>query len=158
MGYNLAGLLINKNIDNEKEIKLVIGNSSQYAAMVDFEEATSSYRAENTFDLLSSTTGTLILMELGQIYDLEIFPKDYDVIQFMISAVSDTYYFESFSKGELVRKLITSQGDTAEDVGEGILTENDDLADKIWELTDAYLQNNFSQKRFDLQFKRYELK
>ena len=123
---------------------------------MDFDEATSSFRDENTIDILQTDHGTLVIMELGQIYDLTNIKVE--VVQFMVSDVSDTYYFEKYSNGKLDRKYINSQGEVAEDIGEGFVNEDDDLMDKIWEFTDDYLQNNFTENMFDLKFKRYEVK
>jgi len=76
----------------------------------------------------------------------------------MASDVSDTYYFEKYLGGQLVRKHITSQGETVEDIGEGILNEEDDLMDQVWDFANEYLQNDFTENMFDLKFKRYKLK
>ncbi len=76
----------------------------------------------------------------------------------MVSDVSDTYYFEKYSKGKLQRKYITSQGAIAEDEGEGFVSEDDDLMDKIWEFTDDYLKNNFIENMFDIKFKQYKIR
>jgi hypothetical protein len=122
---------------------------------VDFEDATSSFKDENTVDILQTETGTLLITEVGQMYDLD--DSLHDSIQFMVSDISDTYYFEKFSKGQLVRKFITTQGETAEDVGEGHISEEDDLMEKVWEYIDTHLQNDFTNTMQDQTFKRYEL-
>jgi hypothetical protein len=157
MGYNIAGLLINKKIEGIEELKQLLDAKLSSIEEVDFEEATASDREEGMIDVLTTESGTLLFMELGQMYDLSAFPKDADVIQFMISDVSDTYYFEKYSGGEPVRKYITSQGDTAEDSGEGFINEDDELEEKIWEYADAYLQNDFMNNMFSMKFKRYEV-
>ena len=156
MGFNIAGLIIKQKIDNEQELENLLENKLSFSKDVDFDEATSSFRDENTIDILQTDHGTLVIMELGQIYDLTNIKVE--VVQFMVSDVSDTYYFEKYSNGKLDRKYINSQGEVAEDIGEGFVNEDDDLMDKIWEFTDDYLQNNFTENMFDLKFKRYEVK
>jgi hypothetical protein len=155
MGFNIAGLLVNKKFGNE-DLNNVLDAKLSYIGDVDFEDATSSDRDEGIVDVLTTETGTLLFMELGQMSDLSVFPKDVDVIQFMISDVSDTYYFEKYSGGEPVRKYITSQGDVAEDTGEDFINEDDELEEKIWEYAGEYLQNDFVNNMFDMKFKRYE--
>ncbi|QWX85258.1 hypothetical protein H0I23_06365 [Cellulophaga sp. HaHaR_3_176] len=152
MGFNIAGLLIKGEAD-ETEIEKFIGSKITFSTEVDMEKATSSYREENTIDILKTETGSLVITELGQVYDISNF--DGEIIQFMISDVSDTYYFEKFSRGNLDRKYIYSQGEVAEDEGNGIIKEDDDMMDLIWELTDTYLQNDFLENMFDQKFKRY---
>ena len=157
MGYNIAGLLINKKIDGMEGLEKLLNVKLAYFKDIDFEEASDSYNTQGMIDVLATETGTLLLMELGQIYDLSTFPKDVDVIQFMISDVSDTYYFEKYDKGQPVRKFITTQGDIAEDTGEGLISEDDDLEEIVWEFADAYLQNNFMENRYDMMLKCYEV-
>ncbi|MCT2564742.1 hypothetical protein [Chryseobacterium herbae] len=154
MGFNFTGILINSQVDEQK-IKNLFDAEISYLKEVDFEEATDSFRDENTVDIVQTETGTLIITGLGQIYDISDF--DGDIIQFMISDISDTYYFEKYKDKVLERKYIYSQGDIAEDEGNGIIKENEDFTDQIWELADQYLQNNFKTDMFDQRFKRYQL-
>jgi len=156
MGFNIAGLIIKNKFENKQEIENILNSNLKYSKDIDFEEATSAFREDNTIDILETEYGTLIFMELGQIYDLT--NTSNEIIQFMISDVSDTYYFEKYLAGKLQRKLITSQGEVAEDEGAGFVSEEDDLTDKIWEFTDDYLNNNFSENMFDLKFKQYQVK
>lgn len=156
MGFNIAGLIIKQKFDNKQELESFLENILTFSKDIDFEEATSSFRDENTVDILQTEHGTFVIMELGQIYDLT--NNNSEVVQFMVSEVSDTYYFEKYSNGTLERKYITSQGEVTENFGEGYLNEDDDVMDKVWEFVDEYLQNNFIKNMFDLKFKRYEVK
>ena len=155
MGFNIAGIIIKKKIDTKQELENLLDTKLEYTKEVDFEEATSSFREDNTIDVLQTEQGTLVIMELGQIYDLANIPSE--VIQFIVSEVSDTYYLEKYANGTLDRKYITSQGEIAEDIGVGIVSEDDDIMDVVWEFADNYLQNNFIENMFDLKFNRYEL-
>ncbi len=154
MGFNIAGLIVNKKI-SDTEIETLVESKIRFLNEVDYENAISGFRDENTIDVLQTETGTFLITELGQMYDLSGF--SHDIIQFMISDVSDTYYFEKFANGQLVRKYITSQGEIAENIGDGFISEDDDLMDKILEFTDEYLQNDFSNNTETIKFKRYEL-
>lgn len=154
MGFNIAGIIVNKKI-SDTDIETLLKLKIKFLKEVDFEDATSSFKDENTVDILQTETGTLLITELGQMYDLD--DSLHDSIQFMVSDISDTYYFEKFLKGQLVRKFITTQGETAEDVGEGHISEEDDLMEKVWEYIDTYLQNDFTNTMQDQTFKRYEL-
>ena len=154
MGFNIAGIIVNKKI-SDTDIETLLKLKIKFLKEVDFEDATSSFKDENTVDILQTETGTLLITELGQMYDLD--DSLHDSIQFMVSDISDTYYFEKFLKGHLVRKFITTQGETAEDVGEGHISEEDDLMEKVWEYIDTYLQNDFTNTMQDQTFKRYEL-
>ncbi|SFN13259.1 hypothetical protein SAMN05421594_1236 [Chryseobacterium oleae] len=154
MGFNCTGILINSKAD-EQIMKTLFDSEIAYLKEVNFEEATDNFRDENTVDMVQTETGTLIITGLGQIYDISDF--DGEIIQFMISDISDTYYFEKYKDKVLERKYIYSQGEIAEDEGSGIIRQDEDFTDQIWELADRYLQNNFKTNMFDQQFKRYKV-
>ncbi|SEW53172.1 hypothetical protein [Chitinophaga arvensicola] len=154
MGFNVAGLIIRKKID-QSGIETLLDNKISFTEEVDFEEATSMEKEDSAIDILQNESGTLLLTTLGSMFDLS--DTSDDIIQFMLSEISDTYYFEHYNNGQLIRKFIYSQGEIAEDTGEGIVSEDDDLADKVWELAGSYLQNDFAENMFDHRFKRYEL-
>lgn len=153
MGYNITGLLIKGQID-ETQIENFLETKITYVKDVDFEDATSEDRDENTIDILRTDSGALILSGLGMMYDLSGF--DGEIIQFMISDISDTYYFEKCTRGDLNRKYIFSQGDLVENEGDGF-NEKDDFTDQIWAIADQYLEKDFAANMDDQQFKRYQL-
>lgn len=154
MGFNIAGLLIENKIEKQ-EIEKILECKITFLREVDFEEASSSYRDDDeSIDILQTETGTLIITELGQVYDISIF--DGKIIQFMISDVSDTYYFEKYINGNLERKYINSQGEIAENEGVGIIEEGNDMMDLIWELANNYLQNNFAENMFEKKVQKIQ--
>ncbi|MCD9854891.1 hypothetical protein LUD75_09255 [Epilithonimonas sp. JDS] len=154
MGFNIAGLLMKSQM-TEQQIEDFLETKITYSSTVDFEEATSGSRDQNTIDVLQTDSGTLIITELGQLYDITDFEGE--IIQFMISDVSDTYYFEKYNNKVLERKYIYSQGEIAEDEGSGIITEDAEILDLVWEFADHYLQNDFTKNLFSQKFKRYQI-
>jgi hypothetical protein len=152
MGYNITGLLIKGGTD-QKIIEDLLDNSISFSEETDFEDAAGSFREGNMIDILQTEGGTLIFTEFGTLYDISHF--DREIIQFIISDISDTYYFEKYSSGKLDRKYIYSQGEISEDEGTAIIKEGEDLEAVIWQLADEFLQNNFIETMFDLKFKRY---
>lgn len=152
MGYNIAGLLIKGKTD-QRIIEGLIGQKISFSEELDFEDATGSFREDSTIDMLQTQTGSLILTEFGTLYDISNF--DGEIVQFLISDISDTYYFEKYLSGKLERKYIFSQGEISEDEGNGIINEGEDLEEVIWQQAGEFLQNNFAAMMFDLKFKRY---
>ncbi len=154
MGYNLAGLLIRKKLENTSEIESLLKENLNYTEEVGFEDATTGFE-ENILDVLHTEKGTLLFYELGRLYDVSSYKEE--VIQFMVSDVSDTYYFEHYNNEELKRKYITSQGEIAEDIGTGSIDIEEDLIDEIWELTNQFLESNSIDTIFESNFKRYQI-
>ncbi len=154
MGYNIAGLLIKGQCD-QTAVENLIGSKISFSEETNFEDATASFREDKTIDILQTETGTLIFTEFGTLYDIADF--DGEIIQFIISDISDTYYFEKYSSGTPERKYICSQGEISEDEGSGIIQEGEDPEEVIWQQTADFLQNNFTETMFDLTFKRFHL-
>lgn len=154
MGYNIAGLIFNTKLTKD-DLEAFLDTKTEYLKEVSLEEATESGRDENTIDILESETGMLVIMELGEMYDLSISTNQ--AIQFMVSDTSDTYYFEKYSNGELVRKYITTQGEIAEDIGDGIIDTEKDLIDEVWTIANDYLKIDIILNLFSIKLKRYKL-
>lgn len=152
MGYNITGLLIKGKTD-QRIIEGLVGQKISFSEESDFDDATGGFREDRTIDMLQTQTGSHILTEFGTLYDISKF--DGEIIQFIISDVSDTYYFEKYFNGKLERKYIYSQGDISEDEGNGIISEGEDLEEVIWQQAGEFLQNNFTATMFDLKFNRY---
>ncbi len=155
MGYNLGGLLIRKKLESTVEIEKLLKEKVTYTEEVGFEDAVTSFK-ENVVDVLHTEKGTLLVYELGRLYDIS--DRKEEVIQFMVSDVSDTYYFEHYNKEELKRKYITSEGEIAEDIGTGSFNIEEDVIDEIWGLTNQFLQYESSESVFEGVFKRYQIR
>lgn len=154
MGYNISGILI-KGEANQTIIEDLLDAKISYTEETNFEDASSGDRDVNTIDILQTSSGTLIFTAFGTLYDISNF--DGEIIQFIVSDISDTYYFEKYTAGTLDRKYIYSQGEISEDEGSGIIDEGDDLEEVIWKQADQFLQIDFAETMFDLKFKRYDL-
>ena len=102
MGFNIAGLILKQKLDSKQDLENLLSNELEFLKEVDFEAATSSFRDENTIDVLGTENGTFVIIELGKLYDITNIKAE--VIQFMISDLSDTYYFEKYNHGNLDRK------------------------------------------------------
>lgn len=149
MGYNIAGILTDTKLNNQEDLKKVFQTTLKYTEDVDSESATIS-KHSSEYDVYTNNKGSLVLFQLGELYEFSNTKGVF--IQFMISDVSDTYYFEKYNNGKLERKLIVSQGEVAEDEGSGIIDEDDDFMDIVLELSNELLAIN---DVFNLTFKRY---
>ncbi len=154
MGYNITGLIIRGTME-QGMIEDLTDQEISFSEEKSFEDATGSFREDNTIDILQTQTGALIFTEFGRLYDISNF--DGEIIQFSISDIADTYYLEKYIAGKLERKYICSQGEISENEGSGLIKEGEDLEEVIWQQAGDYLQNNFIEMMFDLKFKRYRL-
>ncbi len=150
MGFNIAGFLVNRKLENQEELETVFGTKLEYVEEVSGEDATMS-KYDTEFDICTTDTGTLAFFEMGDIYDFS--DMQGEVIQFIISDVSDTYYFEKYINGKLERKLILSQGEISENEGNGTIDKDDDFMDKVLEISHNVLNLD---DVFEAKFKRFK--
>lgn len=153
MGFNVSGLIVKPRID-EKLLEHHLGEKLNYINVVGIEEATSGLKNEGTVDVYYGDKATLVFTAVGTMYDLNDFLEHGEVVQFIVSETSDTYYFEKFLVGELERKYIVSQGTIQENVGDGVIDEKEDIVDQIWDIASDYL--GFELFEGDVEFKRYQ--
>lgn len=149
MGFNIAGILTSNQLDKKEKLETLLETKLQYTQDIDGETATLTKNSAE-FDVYTNNKGSIVFFEMGEIYDFS--NTKGECIQFMISDVSDTYYFEKYKDGQLVRKLIVSQGEIAEDEGEGVIDKDDDFMDKVLELSNKLLEVD----PFDMNFKRFK--
>ncbi len=151
MGFNIAGFLTNNQLNSKEKLEEILETKLEYTEEISGEVATmSKYSSE--FDVYENQKGSFVLLEIGQIYDFSNTKGEF--IQFIISDVSDTYYFEKYKDGVIERKLILSQGEIVEEKGCGIINENDDFMDKISEISNELLDVD---DIFELKFKRFKV-
>lgn len=153
MGFNVSGLIIKPRID-EKELECRLGEKLNFAEEVGIEEATSGLKDEGTIDVYYGDKATLLFTTVGAMYDLNDFGDHAELVQFIVSESSDTYYFEKFLVGELERKYIASEGVIEENIGDGIIDDEADILDQVWEMASEYL--GFDVFEEEVIFKRYE--
>lgn len=154
MGYNITGYATNFAVDTKEELEYITGCklSNLEDESKAYEDAIYSFRDDDKIYVYSSERGAIILPNFGQL--IQNPPSSGELIQFIISDVSDTYYFESFKDGALTRKLITTEGEIVEDVGKGFVHEGDYLLDKVW----AYLEKTIGvDDMMGLNFKKYAI-
>ncbi|WP_156286312.1 DUF3239 domain-containing protein [Oceanivirga salmonicida] len=144
MGFNVAGVLTKTKLEN------IFSEELKYIKEVDIEEAT-KMKDDLELDILSLDEGTLIFSSFEEVYDFSSLKGEY--IHFMISDISDTYYFAKYIDGKLERKLVISEGEIQENIGSGIIDIEDDFMEKIIELSNKTLNVN---DIFEEKFKRFE--
>ena len=106
MGYNITGIICSKKIDTTEGFEKFLGMKlKNLNEEVLFENALNSFKEEGCIDTYNTEKGTFILPDFGKQYDFTKTPDIEHIIQFIVSDVSDTHYFEKLLNGKLVRKL-----------------------------------------------------
>ena len=157
MGFNLTGIATNFPLESREEIEQNLGFSIEKleSENTSLEEASANHKQEDTLFVLSNSKGALVFPDFGGLIDQP--PNKGEMIQFVISDVSDTYYFEKFKDGVRERKLVMGDGEVFESEGEGVISEEDETYDKAWEYIESFL--GMTEKEIaKTPFKKYRMK
>ena len=151
MGYNIAGLVI-KGTPTQETLEALLGDKYVFEKEIDFEEASSSQRPKERLDVLQTGSGVFLLFDLMD----GIHPPaaDLEIIHFIISDVSDTYYLDKYEQGELVSHMVISEGEIVEESGEAIFDPEEDLEDFVFDKVAQYLQLSEGENIWDATFNR----
>ena len=65
MGYNISGLVIDKNYENDiEQIENILGEKLVFDKKVDFESGSENWKDDNYCDIYFSEKGTLIFISM----------------------------------------------------------------------------------------------
>lgn len=151
MGYNIAGLVI-KGTPSQETLEALLGDKYVFEKEIDFEEASSSQRPKERLDVLQTGSGVFLLFDL--LDGIHSPPADLEIIHFIISDVSDTYYLDKYEQGELVSHLVISEGEIAEESGKAIFNPEEDLEDFVFDQAAKYLELSDAGNLWDATFIR----
>lgn len=151
MGYNIAGLVI-KGTPSQETLEALLGDKYVFEKEIDFEEASSSQRPKERLDVLQTGSGVFLLFDL--LDGIHPPPADLEIIHFIISDVSDTYYLDKYEQGELVSHLVISEGEIAEESGKAIFNPEEDLEDFVFDQAAKYLELSEAGNLWDATFIR----
>jgi len=157
MGFNTGGLITKGQFNNLETLEACLETRLERTELqTNFNTASKNHKEGNCIDILTTDKGTLIFPNFGTLYNLKNFLQQEFVVQFLISDVSNTYYFEAYSKGKLLQKWIIADEEIAEDVGESLIDKKAYLLDEIWRLAEAFTGLN-SEEIFEASFEQYKI-
>ncbi|BDD02454.1 hypothetical protein [Persicobacter psychrovividus] len=150
MGFNIAGLVINKNY--EKDIKQLSDDLEwgiEIIEEVSFEIASSNWTPEDEFRLYFGEQGTMIFHshDLVAEHDSSL---SADTLNYAYSETAMAFQIDLFKKGQLVRSIFEHEGDRKMEEGEPLALEKENpTAD---ELTFALIHELFGESFYEIDF------
>jgi len=158
MGYNIAGIAINKNFNKDpqkliKDLELPL----VYEGEVDFETGT-SYKEEGYFDIFFSEKGTIIY-SYGPIEFDAKFSKGCSMLNFAIGETSMVFHFELFRNGERVRVKSVHEDKVLEDNGDKLEVEEgeNELMEIILKQKGQLFGQHFNEMALELKGHRFKM-
>lgn len=147
MGFNISGLVINKNYEkNFNELQNILGWNLIKGEKIDFETASSNWKEENYCDVYFSENGTIIFLNID--YCTSGYPlENVNTLTFGYSEVSMTFLLDYFEKGTEHRSIMEAQGERIFDEGKRLEVEDrfEQMTEIIWNQIEIVLGKNFHQ-------------
>ncbi len=145
MSFNIAGLVINKNLQNDiAQIETLLGEKLVFDEDVDFDDAIESFKEDEYCDIYFSEQGTVIFLSMDTACN-PFSSKDYDTFSFVLSEMAMMFSVNYVKQGNLVRSLVEANGSLMENTGEPLEFEQneDDISALIHHLFTQVLGKSF---------------
>jgi len=149
MGFNISGLVINKNYKNDlSALEAILDEKLVLEKEVMFEEACESFKGDGYCDIYFSDKATFVLlaMERG---GFEFYADGQEAFSFVLSEMTMTFCVNLSKNGELVRTLIETEDDQTDDFGEPLPIE--EKAEDIPGLIYLLFEQTFGQDFFSIE-------
>lgn len=146
MGYNISGLVIDKNYQNDlNQLEEILGEKLNFEKGVPFEEGSENWKDDNYCDIYFSETGTLIFISMERAaFEFKI--KQQKAFSFALSEMTMTFAVNYTDNTEIIRSFAeTEDGTRHQEVGKKLpFEENEsDVSELIYHLIEKTLGKTF---------------
>ncbi len=137
MGYNIAGIVIDKNYQNHlSKLEDIIGEKLVFEKEVSFEEACESFKDSDYCDIYFTPQGTFILMSFEKA-GFDFYDDNQKVFSFVLSEMTMCFSINYSENGTLLRCILTDENGILEDDGEPFdFEKEEDTNDEYFNLND----------------------
>jgi hypothetical protein len=157
MGFNISGLAINNNYENDFEkLQKQLGWHLEKQSEIDFETASSNWKEEGICDVYFSEKGTLLFISMDRCTESFSLPND-NTLTFALSETSMAFNINYCEKGIEKRSIMEVNDERLEDEGEKLEVENrsEDTSEIIWNQIEVVISKSFWQIEPDEKAVRY---
>jgi len=145
MGFNISGLAINKNYENDFDsLQKELGWNLKKETEIDFETASSNWKDDGICDVYFSENGTLLFISMEMC--TESFPlKNDNSLTFALSETSMAFYINYCENGIEKRSIMEVNDERMQDEGEKLEVENnaEDTSEIIWNQLEVVIGKRF---------------
>ncbi|MDA3616233.1 hypothetical protein [Polluticaenibacter yanchengensis] len=161
MGFNISGIVINKNLKERKEeLSKILDLNLEFDKEIDFETASENWKDEGIIDVYFGKDGTLIFANedlcLGDGYSYQ----ETNILTFAMSETSMAFKFGYTENGKNIRSKMEVNGETFNEEGDKLEIENDegDISEVIFKQIETILHQKFWDIQPDEKSMRYFIK
>ncbi|MEM6895390.1 MAG: hypothetical protein AAF554_16965 [Bacteroidota bacterium] len=144
MGFNISGLAINKNYENDfYDLARQLGWKLERHADIDFETASANWKDDAYCDVYFTENGTLIFLSLDRLPVRNV--KNDSSLIFAISETSMAFDMSYYEAGIELRSIMEVNGEQLEDKGDKLKVEDisSDTSEIIWNQLEVVLGKRF---------------
>jgi len=159
MGFNISGLVINKNYENNfDELQKELGWNLEKESEIDFEDASSNWTEQGIFNVYFSEKGTLIFLSM----EMTVQPfcvSNANTLTFALSETAMAFNMHYCENGNVVRAIIEHEDERVIDQGEKLPVEetSEDTSEIIWNQIEVVLGKRFWDIELDEKAVKYVL-
>ena len=145
MGFNISGLVINKNYgENFEELQNKLGWNLKKVEEIDFETASSNWQEEDICDVYFTEEGTLLFLNMDlctNSYEIE----NVNSLTFALSETSMVFNLNYCENGIEVRSIMEVESEMIDNSGEKLEVEeiSDDISEIIFNQIEVVLGKSF---------------
>jgi hypothetical protein len=157
MGFNISGLAINKNYENDfLQLQKELGWTLEKQADINVETASSNWKDDGICDVYFSEQGTLMFISMDKC--AESWPlKNANTMAFVLSEASMSFNLSYCENGVEKRSIMEVEGERMQESGEELEVEaqSEDTSEIIWNQLEVVLGKRFFDIELDEKAVRY---
>ena len=160
MGFNISGIVTNKNYKNDFLIlQQGLNMNLEFDGEISFQEASLNWKEEGTCDIyFTDNTSICFLNSKKCIEDVYEFENN-DTLTFILSEYAMNFVLNYIENGNFKRSIMEVDGDRFIDEGEALPEEGNesDISELIWSKIDQILGRHFGSIKSDDIAYRYKI-
>jgi hypothetical protein len=158
MGFNISGLVIDKNYKNSiAELESILEEKMIFEKEVTFEEASENWKGDKYCDVYFSEEGTLVFLSIES-GGYELYPKKQNAFSFVLSEMMMMFAINYVENGFNIRAYMETEGEILENEGEpfDFEAQQEDKSELIYHLIEEILGKSFHDVDLDAVCYRYK--
>ena len=156
MGFNISGIVINKNFKNNLEdLTEKFKWNLDYLEEIDFETASKNWKEEGICDIYFNEKGTFIFLNMDDCITPYKF-QNCNILTFTLSETSMAFNLNYTENEKEVRSIMQYNDKMLTDEGEKFDFEDDDTSEIIWNQIEVVLGESFWNIQPDEKCYRYK--
>lgn len=129
MGLNIAGVVIDKNYQNNlSELENIIGEKLFFEKEITFEEASENWKEDSYCDIYFTSQGTFALMSFEKA-GFDFYGENRKVFSFVLSEMTMYFSVNYSENGDLLRNILAKEDEFLENEGEPFDFEKEEETD-----------------------------